>query len=75
MTPGTLYAGTEAGVFKSADGGDGRCTVDELLTLVNVALGNAQRSARRRGVPSSAAVDIALLIQAVTSALNGCGGG
>ena len=48
-------------------------TIDELLTLVNVALGNAQPAAGAHGVPSSAAVDIALLIQAVTNALNGCG--
>jgi hypothetical protein len=48
-------------------------TVDEVITLVNIALGNAQPSACQDGVPSGAEVDIALIIQAVNSALNGCG--
>jgi len=53
--------------------GTGSATVDELVTLVNVALGNAQPSACPHGVPSGADVDIALIIQAVNAALNGCG--
>lgn len=52
--------------------GDGEVTIDELLVLVNVALGNAQASACLRGVPSGAKVDIALIIRAVNNALNGC---
>ena len=53
---------------------DGQVTIDELLTLVNIALGNTQRSACPRGVSSGAAVDIAVIIQAANHALNGCGG-
>lgn len=51
----------------------GGAAVNELVTLVNIALGHAGRSACRRGVASSAAVDIALLIEAVNKVLNGCG--
>ena len=55
--------------------GDGQSTVDELLTLVNVALGNAQRTACPRGVSSGATVDVALVVQALNNALSGCSGG
>jgi hypothetical protein len=55
--------------------GTGSVTVDEIITLVNIALGNAQTSACPHGVPSGAEVNVALIIQAVNVALNGCGGG
>jgi len=48
-------------------------TVDEIITLVNVALGNAQPSACPHGVPSGTAVDVAVILQAVNHALSGCG--
>ena len=48
--------------------GDGQGTVDELLTLVNIALGSAQPSACPHGVSSGAAVDVALIMQAVNQA-------
>jgi hypothetical protein len=51
---------------------DGEVTIDELLILVNIALGNAEPSACPRGVPSGAEVNVALVIQAVNNALNGC---
>jgi len=41
-------------------------TVDEILILVNIVLGSAQASACPYGVPSSAEVDIAVIIQAGT---------
>jgi hypothetical protein len=53
------------------DGG-GDVTVNELVILVNVALGNAQPSACPHGVSSRSAVDIALIVQAVNNALSGC---
>ena len=53
--------------------GTGSATIDEIITLVNIALGTAQPSACPDGVPSGAQVDIALIIQAVNAALNGCG--
>ncbi|MFI5365340.1 MAG: WD40/YVTN/BNR-like repeat-containing protein [Candidatus Binatia bacterium] len=81
-TPSTLYAGTNAGVFSIQQGavciGDcdasGSVTVDELVMLVNVALGNAQPSACPDGVPSGDDVNISLILTAVNHALNGCGG-
>jgi hypothetical protein len=54
---------------------DGQVTIDELITLVNIALGNAQPSACPHGVPSGAEVNVALIIQAVNNALTDCGGG
>ena len=54
--------------------GDQHLTVDELLTLVNIALGNAQASACPHRIPSGGAVDIALIIQAVNDALTACPG-
>jgi cysteine-rich repeat protein/predicted outer membrane repeat protein len=53
--------------------GTGSVTIDELITLVNIALGTAQASACPHGVPSGAEVDVALIIHAVNVALNGCG--
>jgi len=47
-------------------------TVDELITLVNIALGNTLPSACAHGIPDGAVLDIALLIRAVNDALGGC---
>ncbi|MGD0947272.1 MAG: right-handed parallel beta-helix repeat-containing protein [Candidatus Binatia bacterium] len=55
--------------------GDGSVTVDEILTMVNIALGTAQTTACPDGVPSGDEVNISLILQAVNNALNGCGGG
>jgi hypothetical protein len=52
----------------------GTVTVDELITLVNIGLGDDQPSACLHGVPDGAAVDIALIIQAVDGVLHGCRG-
>jgi len=54
--------------------GDGEVTINSLITLVNIALGNADVSTCPNGVASGTQVDIALIIQAVNDALNGCGG-
>ena len=51
--------------------GSGDVTVNELITLVNIALGTAQPSACPHGVPSGGTVDVALIIQAVNNALSG----
>ena len=54
--------------------GDGEVTVNEIITLVNIALGNAGASACPDGIPSGGSVNIALIIQAVNNALSGtCG--
>ena len=54
--------------------GSSAVAVNEIITLVNVALGNAQPSACPNGIPNGAEVNIALLIQAVNGLLNGCSG-
>jgi hypothetical protein len=54
---------------------NGQVTIDELLTLVNVALGTALPAACPNGVPSGAEVNVAQIIQAVNNALYGCPGG
>jgi hypothetical protein len=47
-------------------------TVDELLTVATVGLGNAESSACPRGIPARPEVDVSLMIQAENNALNGC---
>jgi hypothetical protein len=56
-------------------GGDGSVTVDEIIIMVNIALGSAQPSACPDGIPSGATVDITLIIQAVNNALGMCSAG
>ena len=51
----------------------GQVTIDELLTLVNIALGTAQPSACPEGIPSGVKVDLPLILQVVNNILNGCG--
>ena len=70
-TPSTLYAGTGGGGFSIQQvsvcvgdcNGNGQVSVDEVLTLVNVALGNADATACPNGIPSGAQVDVALILQ------------
>jgi len=52
--------------------GSGTVTVNGIITLVNIALGNAQAAACPHGVPSGGNVNVAVIIQAVNNALNGC---
>jgi hypothetical protein len=53
--------------------GNGEVAIGEIVTLVNIGLGEATAAACPYGVPSGAAIDIALVIQAVDSGLHGCG--
>jgi CSLREA domain-containing protein len=53
----------------------GEVTVNELITLVNITLGNTTDAACPNGIPSGAEVNITLIIKAVNNALNGCSGG
>jgi hypothetical protein len=47
-------------------------TISDLITLVNIAQGSALRAACPDGIPNGASVNIALIVQAVNHALNGC---
>lgn len=52
--------------------GDADVSIDELITLVSIALGIQAPSTCADGVPAGATVDIALIVGAVGHALNGC---
>ena len=80
-TPSTLYAATfGGGVFDIEQvsvcvgdcGGTDTVAINDIITLVNIALGNAPASTCAHGVPSGDEVNIALIIQAVNNALSGC---
>jgi protocatechuate 3,4-dioxygenase beta subunit len=51
---------------------DGQDSIDELVTLVDIALGNAQTATCANGIPTGTTVDVTL-VKAVLNALNGCG--
>jgi predicted dienelactone hydrolase len=53
-------------------GAGGSVSVADVITLVNIALGNAQPSSCLQGIASGAAVDIAMIVEAVKNALSGC---
>jgi hypothetical protein len=84
VRPGTGAANCSIGAYEFNSPGppscvgdcnaDGEVTVDEILTMVNIALGNADATACPNGIPSGAQVDVALILTAVNNALNGCGG-
>jgi hypothetical protein len=80
--PGAGYANCSIGAFEYDSpgppgpcvgdcGGTGSVTVDEIITLVNIALGNAQPSACPTGVPSGAEVDVALIIECGRASASG----
>lgn len=52
--------------------GTGTVAVNNIIVLVNIALGTAQPGACPNGVPSEGEVNVAVIIQAVNNALNGC---
>jgi photosystem II stability/assembly factor-like uncharacterized protein len=82
LTASTVYAGTNRGVFAiqqvAVCVGDCRGThtvaINDLITLVNIALGTAQPGAcSDGGRPIGGAIDIAVIMEAVNNALHGCG--
>jgi hypothetical protein len=68
---GVVGTGTAGSCVGDCDS-SGEVTVNELIILVNIALGSADNSACPHGIPAAATVDISLIIQAVNNALNGC---
>jgi len=83
-TPGRLYAATDGGVFSIQQvavcigdcSGTDSVAVNNLLTLVNIALGTAEpATCPDGGLPVGGNVTVAVIIQAVNNALNGCGTG
>ena len=63
--------GTPTAVCVGDCSGNATVAINDLITLVNIALGNAAPSACPRGVPIGTDVDIALIIRAVGNALSG----
>ena len=83
-TPSTLYAGTERGVFSIqqvfvcvGDCDDsGNVTVNELITIVNIALNALPVSVCLAGnADNSGTITIDEILSAVNKALTGCAGG
>jgi hypothetical protein len=83
ITPSTLYAGTAVGVFSiqiqqgAVCIGDcyarGSVTVDEILTMVNIALGNSPISDCLPGdANNDGQITVDEILTAVNNALNGC---
>lgn len=70
-SPTATPTGT-SGICVGSCNGDDSVAINELVTLVNIALGALSPSACAQGVPGGATVDIALLIRAVGNALGGC---
>jgi predicted outer membrane repeat protein len=83
VRPGTGHTNCSIGAYEADAtppevcvgdcGGTGSVTIDEIITQVNIALGNAQPSACPHGVPSGTNVTVEVIIQAVNNALSGCG--
>ena len=82
-TPSTLYAGTDDGVFSIQQvsvcvgdcNDDGTVTVDEILTMVNIALGNAPVTTCEAGDANhDGQITVDEILTAVNDTLNGCGG-
>ena len=81
-TPTTLYAGTFAGGVFAIEllgpctgdcSGENIVTVDELLTMVNIALGKAAATACEAGdVNDDGRITVDEIVAAVNNALNGC---
>jgi len=61
---------TSVAVLVGDCSGTGSVTISGIITLVNIALGNAEASACPHGIPSGSDVNIALIIQAVNNALS-----
>jgi hypothetical protein len=70
-----LQATTTPAPCVGACDGTGTVAVNDLIILTNVALGQAEVSSCPHGIPAGGPVDVALILQAVNNALNGCGAG
>jgi len=53
-------------------GGTGTVGITDLVTLVNIVLGNVDESVCQQGIPSGVKADISTIIQAVNDALGSC---
>jgi predicted outer membrane repeat protein len=82
VRPGVGHTQCSIGAYEARIGAPGACvgdcdaggsvTVDKIITLVSIALGIAELAACPAGIPNGAAVDVALILQAVNNTLSGC---
>src|SRR5262249_11889839 len=74
MVAATVTVGSQraSAVCTGDCSGSGNVTVAGIIVLVNIALGTAQPSACPDGIPAGESVNVALIVQAVNNALNGC---
>ena len=82
VRPGPGHTNCSIGAYEADATAPGACigdcdaggsvTVDEIITLVNIALGNAQPATCMNGVPSGTEINITFIIQAVGNALDVC---
>jgi len=79
--PTTIYALTTNGIFSIQQAtvcagdcrGVGIAAINDLITLVNIALGTMEpATCAKGGLPLGGEVNIAVIIKAVTNALDGC---
>jgi hypothetical protein len=54
--------------------GNGQVTVDEILTMVNIALGNTVTACDAGDANHDGQITVDEILTAVNNALNGCGG-
>lgn len=71
-TPSPAPTSTPAVCVGDCDGSNG-VTVNEIIILVNIALGDPQALPCPHGIPAGVQVNVALIIQAVNHALTSCG--
>ncbi len=83
LGPTTIYASTGGGIFSMQQvagcagdcSGFGAVAINDLITLVNIALGTAEPAVcAGGGLPVGGEVDVAVIIEAVNNALSGCSG-
>jgi FG-GAP-like repeat len=70
--PTPTPTGSPAAVCTGDCHGTGSVAVTDIVTLVNIVLGNSQPSACPDGIPGGTSPSITTIIQAVTNVLNGC---
>jgi hypothetical protein len=71
LTPTVTATGGGGACVGDCDG-SGTVSVGDLITLVNILLGDLDASACSKGISAGAHIDIALIIRGVNSLLSGC---
>ncbi len=70
--PSLVLAQTSGGVCVGDCSATNMVKVNDLITLASIVIGDAPSSACASGIPSGAPINVALILQAVNYAQNGC---